>query len=76
MVVVIETRKETAEVPMIEARKLPEEGYDPSKYIVSIGQLKPEVVLLDLFSINVVREDAPEQELDDLADLDDNMANL
>ncbi|GMP58030.1 hypothetical protein CsSME_00021855 [Camellia sinensis var. sinensis] len=48
VVVVVQTKEENAvskegskeditEVPVIETRKLPEEGYDPNKYIVPVG---------------------------------------
>ncbi|GMQ11233.1 hypothetical protein CsSME_00053943 [Camellia sinensis var. sinensis] len=66
VVVVVQTKEEKAvskegskeditEVPMIETGKLLEEGYDPNKYIVPVGQLKPEVILPDSCTINVVR---------------------
>ncbi|XP_028077313.1 uncharacterized protein LOC114279294 [Camellia sinensis] len=63
-------------VPMLEAGKLSEKKYDPSRYIIPRGKLKLKVDLADSFSINVVRDDVLEQGLNDLANLEEDLANL
>lgn len=55
---------------------LPKGVYDPSCYIVPIDQVKPELVLLTVVEVNVVREDGLSQGLDDLAKLDEDLDNL
>mgnify|MGYP003702799249 CR=1 FL=1 len=68
--------KEEFEVPVIEKGKLPEEGYDLSKYIVPIGQPRRKGFLLDSLSITAIKEDGPKLNLDDLADLEEALDNL
>ncbi|GMQ09745.1 hypothetical protein CsSME_00053012 [Camellia sinensis var. sinensis] len=63
-------------VPVIEMEKLPDEGYNPNRCIVSTDHPKPKVILPDTFSIDVIREDVHEQGLDDLADLEEDLDNL
>ncbi|KAF5933295.1 hypothetical protein HYC85_029466 [Camellia sinensis] len=49
---------------------------DPSGYITLAGQARPTVELLVGAEIYVVREDGPNQGLDGLADLEEDIANL
>ncbi|XP_028082626.1 polygalacturonase-like [Camellia sinensis] len=50
--------------------------YNPSGYITPTGQPKPRVELPVEAEISVVREDGPNQWLDDLAELEEDIANL
>ncbi|GMQ01406.1 hypothetical protein CsSME_00048057 [Camellia sinensis var. sinensis] len=50
--------------------------YDPSYYIVLIVQIKPELVLPTAVEVNVVRAGGPYQDLDDLAELEEDLDNL
>ncbi|KAF5932677.1 hypothetical protein HYC85_028848 [Camellia sinensis] len=52
------------------------EMYDPSCYIVLIVQIKSELVLPMAMEVNVVGADGPNQDLDDLAELEEDLANL
>ncbi|KAF5933097.1 hypothetical protein HYC85_029268 [Camellia sinensis] len=52
-----------------------EEAYNSSGYITSAGQVRPNVELPVRAEICVVREDGLDQRLDDLADLEEDIAN-
>ncbi|KAL7223095.1 hypothetical protein ACSBR1_024720 [Camellia fascicularis] len=51
------SKEDITEVLVIETGKLAEEGYDPNKYIIPVGQLKSKIILPDSCIINIVRED-------------------